>query len=124
MFNSLNTVITSAAQSAIYNNREAQIKEHAIIRICKNQSLNCQQAMKDWYNFMLIQRLKSGMNKIQRAELVKMMAGLLNNDRKERIKDAIEKFRQSARLGDIQRRFLTRLLNSKIGRVYSAYKQI
>lgn len=64
------------------------------------------------------------MNKIQRAELVKMMAGLLNNDRKERIKDAIEKFRQSARLGDIQRRFLTRLLNSKIGRVYSAYKQI
>lgn len=80
--------------------------------------------MKDWHHFMLMMRLRSSLTDEKKRKLTMMLLGALKNDRQKRIKDAIDKFRQAYRLTDIQRRFLARLMNSKIGKVFNAFNQI
>jgi len=60
----------------------------------------------------------------QRRRGVDILLAALNNDKSSRLKNIIDKFRHNSRIIDIQRRFLTRLLNSRIGKVYKAYQLI
>jgi hypothetical protein len=124
IFGSLNSVVRASASTAISSQRETTIKTNAIIRICKNQSLNCSQAFKNWYEFMIVKRQSSRTSLEQRRRGVEILMGALNNDRSTRLKSVIDKFRQNSRIADIQRRFLHRLLNSRVGKVFKAYQLI
>jgi hypothetical protein len=86
--------------------------------------LNCQQAFKNWYEFMIIDRLKNRISLEQRGKAVETILGALQNDRASRLKQVVDKFRQHARITDIQRRFLTKILNSRAGKVFKAFMQI
>jgi len=73
---------------------------------------------------MIIKRQLARTTLEQRRRGVDLLLGALNNDKSTRLKNIIEKFRQNSRLTDIQRRFLTKLLNSRVGKVLKAYHLI
>ena len=73
---------------------------------------------------MLLKRQLSRTTLEQRRRGVEILLGALNNDKASRLKSVVDKFRHHARITDIQRRFLTRILNSRIGKVFKAYQLI
>jgi hypothetical protein len=73
---------------------------------------------------MMIQRLKARISLEQKGKFIALLNNLLNNDRVTRIKDIVDKFRLNARITEIQRRFLSRMLNTKAGRILTAFKAI
>ena len=48
----------------------------------------------------------------------------INSDKSSRLKSIVDSFRHHARITDIQRRFLSKILSSKIGKVFQAYQLI
>ena len=52
-----------------------------------------------------------------------LLNNLLNNGNTNKIRDAINKFKQNRKINEIQRNFLKRLLMSKAGLVMIAFKK-
>jgi hypothetical protein len=60
----------------------------------------------------------------QKAKFITILEHAVNNNKSSRLRGVIEKFRTNARISDIQKRFLLKLLNSKSGKVAVAFKTI
>jgi hypothetical protein len=56
--------------------------------------------------------------------LIKMLEGLLSNDKVGKLKEIVNKFRMNKNIVEIQRNFLKRLLMSKAGLVMVAFRKI
>ena len=64
------------------------------------------------------------MNNEQKKSILKMLDNLLNQGKTAQIRDAVRKFKENAKITDIQRNFLKRLLMSKAGMVVIAFRKI
>lgn len=64
------------------------------------------------------------MSNQQKANILKILNGLLTTGKTAQIRDAINKFRLNRRITEIQRNFLKRLLMSKAGLVVIAFRKI
>lgn len=64
------------------------------------------------------------MSNQQKANILKILNGLLTTGKTAQIRDAINKFRLNRRITEIQRNFLKRLLMSKAGLVVIAFRKM
>lgn len=117
-------VIRASAQTVFETTHDRKVKEHALIRIFKNLSINESDAFKTWYNHMLIERLRNKTTAEQKRRLIGLLENAINNSHIGKLKAIVDKFNRNGRLYTIKKRFLSTLLSSQAGRVALAFKTI
>ena len=100
------------------------MKEKALIQLFKNLQGNLSDTFRRWRDINKIAHLQETMSNQQKANILKILNGLLTTGKTAQVRDAINKFRLNRRITEIQRNFLKRLLMSKAGLVVIAFRKI
>ena len=77
-----------------------------------------------WREVASIEDLKNKLTNKEKANLLKLLEDLLNNDKINRLREIVNKFRLNQRVNEIQRNFLRKLMQSRAGLVAVAFKTI
>ena len=85
---------------------------------------NVSDTFRRWRDVNNIEKLRDRMTSQQKEAVLNVLNNLLHHNKRERIADAIRKFRENRKIVEIQRSFLKRLLLSKAGLVVVAMKKI
>ena len=68
--------------------------------------------------------MKNKLNDQEKKTLLKLLEDLLNNDKINRLREIVNKFRLNQKVNEIQRNFLRKLMGSRAGLVAVAFKTI
>ena len=120
----MNFTIKSITDNAFGDNKESQLKEKALLQLLNNMNVGLSDSFRIWREVASIEGLINKINNQQKANILKLLESLLNNDKINRLREIVNKFRLNQRVNEIQRNFLKRLLMSKAGLVVIAFRKI
>ena len=120
----MNFTIKSITDNAFGDNKESQLKEKALLQLFNNMNVGLSDSFRIWREVASIEGLINKINNQQKANLLKLLESLLSNDKVNRLREIVNKFRLNQRVNEIQRNFLKRLMMSRAGLVAVAFKTI
>ena len=120
----MNFTIKSITDNAFGDNKESQLKEKALLQLFNNMNVGLSDSFRIWREVASIEGLINKINNKERANLLKLLESLLSNDKVNRLREIVNKFRLNQRVNEIQRNFLKRLMMSRAGLVAVAFKTI
>lgn len=75
-----------------------------------------------WRELNKIEGLRSKMSLQQKKHILGLLEGLLKNGKREKIREIVRKFMKNRNIKNIQKGFIKRLLQSKAGRILTAFR--
>ena len=120
----MNFTIRSITDNAFGDNKESQLKEKALLQLFNNMNVGLSDSFKIWREVSAIEDLKNKLNDQEKKTLLKLLEDLLNNDKINRLREIVNKFRLNQKVNEIQRNFLRKLMGSRAGLVAVAFKTI
>ena len=85
---------------------------------------NIEDTLKRWRDVNNIEKLRDRISDKEKQSCISVLNSIVHQNKREMIREAINKFRINRKIVDIQRHFLKRLLLSKAGLVMIAFKKI
>ena len=120
----MNFTIRSITDNAFGDNKESQLKEKALLQLFNNMNVGLSDSFRIWREVASIEGLINKINNQQKANLLKLLESLLSNDKVNRLREIVNKFRLNQRVNEIQRNFLRKLMGSRFGLIAVAFKTI
>ena len=122
--NGINLAIKSVADNAFADSKETKLKEKAILKIMGAFKEGLDGSFNKWRELSRIHNLRKTITQEQKKYMLKLMDNLIHQNKNQQLRDIITKFKMNSRIIMIQRNFLKRMLQSKIGLVMKAFREV
>ncbi len=98
VFSNINFAIKSVTDNIFSDNKESQIKQQALIKIFGNMKLTVDDSFRRWREINTILKIKEKTNDQQKKFILQILNNLLSNNKTQKIRDAINKFKHNRRI--------------------------